>query len=48
MIINGIEYKNVTIIDKNSGVCAIITDETIVQHDDYQVLFDVGENKEEM
>lgn len=42
MIIGEKEYNNVTITDNDGNVFAIVTDENIVEHRGFHVVFDVG------
>lgn len=40
------EYDNVTIVDADNGVLAVISDENIIEQDGVCVLFDVGIEKD--
>lgn len=47
MIISGEEFRNVTIVDDDGQVIAVITDEKIIEYEGFEVLFDVGVDAEE-
>ena len=42
LIINGVEYDNITVADKDGGVCAVISADDNILHNDYEIHYDVG------